>query len=482
MRRVLQSFLPLWCILLLLVLIPPWALGRDIWTDEAFTVSYTRHASLADVLEDVRKNEETPPLSSVLAWLWARVAGASAESIRALSLLYAVLAVGLFTDYAQRALSQTEALIAGGILAASPLLGGYVLEARAYTLTLLLTVCCVVLFERLWGHPGDRIALAGYALAGAALLLTSYLGVALLVAHNMCWAGSALWRRAWRRLLGWLGAQLFIAGVFLWWLPALLGRLQIVLAFTPYKGVTPLNHALAMVGVVMHGRVTSAWVIVWLVVSALIWALIIIAAASELQRRETFVLRVFVLPALVLLVTLVAIEAAASRYLMTLLPGASLAAARGWRALQPERPRLALALICVVLGGMLLYRLPARLSQPPAPAWQPLAAYVAQHVAPGDRLIFQPPYDLRTFEYYYRGPGLPLLGARHYDDFYYADGYSFTDSWTADEALAAAEGARRVWVVQNPGSASPKPALPLLLLDERTFGALALRLYARPAP
>jgi uncharacterized membrane protein len=452
-------------------------LGRDLWSDEAFTVSYARHTHIADVLTDVRKNEETPPLSSVLVWLWSRVAGPRVEAIRALSLLYAVLAVGLFVGMAQRLLSHPAALIAGVIMAASPLVGAYALEARGYTLTLLLGVCCIALFERLRERPADRAALAGYALAGAALVLTSYLGIALLAAHNLSWAIIAVRRGEWRRRLGWIGAQLFIAGAMLWWLPVLLERLRIIPELTPYAGVTPLDHALVMVGLVMHGRVVSAWVVVWVVVSALVWALIGIAAAAEGARGEWRVIRVFGLPALALLTTLLAIEAIGPRYLMLLVPGAALAVARGWELLSQRSPRLAHALVGIVLVGMLVYRLPVRLSQPLPSSWEPLAAYLVEHAAPGDAVIFQPPYDLRTFEYYYHGPALSLLGARHYDDFYHVDGHSFYQSWTADEALAAAGVSRRLWVVQNGGGGSPRPALPLALLGRHQFGGLELRLY-----
>jgi 4-amino-4-deoxy-L-arabinose transferase-like glycosyltransferase len=480
-RRVVIGLLPLWCVLLLLALTPPWLLSRDLWTDEAYTVSYANHASLADVLEDVRKNEETPPLSSMLVWLWARVAGPSVEAIRLLSLLQAMAAVGLFVVYSRRSLSVSEAVVAGVVLITSPLLGGYVLEARGYMLTLLLGVCCMVLFERLRQRPEEWRTALGYALAGGALLLTTYLGIALLLAHNIAWLSTMFRRRTWRSVLLWLAAQCTIAAAGLWWLPVLLDRLEIIPALTPYTGVTPLDHALVMAGVVMHGPVLSKWIVVWLAVSVAIWALMLTGAVAELRRGQSFVVRTFVLPAAVLLATLAAIEAVGPRYLMLLLPGAALATARGWKVMTDGAPVLARVLLCVVVGGLLLWRIPVRISQPQPAAWQPLAAYIAAHAQPDDVVLFQPPYDLRTFEYYYHGPALPLLGARHYDDFYYTQGHSFRNSWEPAEAMVAARAGRRVWVVQNPGRAAPKPDLPLALLDKHDFGPLALRLYALPA-
>ncbi|NJN68470.1 MAG: hypothetical protein HC884_18045 [Chloroflexaceae bacterium] len=77
-----RRWLPLWGMLLLLATTPFSQLPRDLWTDEAFTASYTTHSTVGLVLEDVRKNEETPPLYFLLIWLWSRVAGASEVALR----------------------------------------------------------------------------------------------------------------------------------------------------------------------------------------------------------------------------------------------------------------------------------------------------------------------------------------------------------------------------------------------------------------
>src|SRR5919108_2762416 len=215
-RQAWQRFLPLWCVLLLLALLPFSMLQRDLWTDEAFTASYVAHPTLDMVLEDVRRNEETPPIYFLLVWLWARVAGQSEIALRAPSLLLGVLAAALFARCVRRWLAAPEALLAGTILAVAPLVSSYLVEARGYTLTLLLTIVCVAAFERLYRRPESVAALVGYALAATALILTSYFGVAIVVAHNLIWAAALLrWRGAWRRrLVSWCAVQLFVgAGV-----------------------------------------------------------------------------------------------------------------------------------------------------------------------------------------------------------------------------------------------------------------------------
>src|SRR6266542_1630807 len=88
-----RRYLPLWCVLLLLAMTPWNTFGRDLDVDEVFTVSYTAHPTPALVLDDVRKNEETPPLYFLLTWCWAQLFGGGAVAIRTFSLLCGLLAV-----------------------------------------------------------------------------------------------------------------------------------------------------------------------------------------------------------------------------------------------------------------------------------------------------------------------------------------------------------------------------------------------------
>jgi hypothetical protein len=54
-----QRWLPLCRVALMLLLAPFGAMQRDLWTDEAFTASYTARPNLSMLIEDVRKNNES---------------------------------------------------------------------------------------------------------------------------------------------------------------------------------------------------------------------------------------------------------------------------------------------------------------------------------------------------------------------------------------------------------------------------------------
>lgn len=445
--------LPLWCALLLVACTPFSALGRDLWTDEAYSASYTFHPTLLGVLDDVRKNEETPPVYFILTWLWARPFGHSEVALRGFSLLAGALAVALFARLAQRRLPPASALVAAGVMTAAPLVSLYLLEARGYTLTLLLAVGCVIAFERLYEAPRSGRALVAYSLVAAALFLTSYFGVALLLAHNVVWLLRLARARAHRvpLLLRWCGAQAIIAACVLLWLPALLYQMQVAPAVTAFWGEGLADYGWLALSLLLNSRPRAAALLpLWLLLAALSWVLIAVALLRARWHDDGLAARAFGWPALLLLLLVIWMQVVASRYLLVLLPGAALAIGLGAAALRQRLPRLGAALPWLLVAGLLAYRAPALLAPPDEQRWHALADHVAQHADPTrDVVLFHPPWDQRVFEYYYRGPALPLLGAHHYDDFYYTQGHQLRSSWTPAEVLAALPPGRRVWVFYN---------------------------------
>src|SRR4029078_621655 len=115
-------FLPIWCVLIMLLLsmLSYGLFQRDLYTDEAFRTSYTAHTSIGAVLEDVRKNEQTPPVYFVVLWLWAIVAGHGEVALRVLSLLLGLAAAYVFARLARRWLAPAEAIVAGIVFASVP--------------------------------------------------------------------------------------------------------------------------------------------------------------------------------------------------------------------------------------------------------------------------------------------------------------------------------------------------------------------------
>lgn len=478
----LSPYLAIWCVAAMLALtaIAYPVLQRDLWTDEAFSASYTQHSSVGALLDDVRKNEETPPGYFLALWLWSRLAGQGELALRAFSLLCGLVAAGLFAELARRWLAPAAAAVAAAVFALSPVLARYLVEVRGYTLLLLLALLCIVAFERLYREPTRTAALAAYTLAAAALFLTTYFGAALILAHNLIWLAMLLRRPdGWpRRLIGWCAAQIGIALLIAPWLPSLLYQIKVAPAVSPFEGAQPIHYLLLLLMMPMHTAPGTAWSGLWLLLALAGWALLAIGAWRAEGAERGLLLRTLGVPALTLLGLILWMQAVGPRYLMTLLPGVALAIGLGGAALWRRAPRLAAPALYAGLAALLVYRLSGASAPAADRPWSALVPQLAAQVDPAsDVVLLHPPYEQRTFAYYYRGPALQLAGANDYDDFYYAQGHVLRTAWSLADAVQAARGGRRIWVFYNPLLGAPRLDLPYRQAGHWSAGALELALY-----
>jgi hypothetical protein len=148
----------------------------DFWADEIATHRAVADRTPGDVLVVIQAGEGAPHLYYLLAWAWSGVLGAGEAGLRSLS----AIAGALVTPVAYLTLRQvglrTEALIAGGLAAVSPLLVWYGQEARMYSLLTLLTAAALFFFVRLLVNFDVR-ALIAWSIACVAALLTHYFAV-----------------------------------------------------------------------------------------------------------------------------------------------------------------------------------------------------------------------------------------------------------------------------------------------------------------
>jgi 4-amino-4-deoxy-L-arabinose transferase-like glycosyltransferase len=523
----LHQWFPYLPVLLLLALLPFHALQqRPLWSDEAFTASYTAHPTPGLLLEDVRKNEETPPLYFLLLWGWVQLVGQSELALRLPSLLAGIAAVALFIFLLQTWYSSTVALIAGSFLAMHPLLAYYQTEARGYTLLMLMTIVCMAAFEYLLHHPQRTAARVGYVLAASLLFLTSYFSIVILVTHTVVWLYRTRNPASRPLLLPWLLIQGGIALIILPWLPSLLYQIQVGQAVT-FDTRLQANTIYLLAMVLMTGIPPQSMLFVWLGLAVGFWALLLyglLAPASptrnlsvkamqgHTQRRKDakgyagdgclptesirplllnlhdpgsaggspaferarcprsqacpspipplptksirpLLLRTTVLPLVFFLLLIILLQVGTARYLLLLIPGIALSIAAGWETLRHRRPQTGGILGGCLLVGMLLYRLtdvftPVHHEQ----AWEPFTTYIAQHADPEkDVVLFHPPWEQRTFEYYYQGPPLQLQGAHDYDTFYAVEGHDFATTWTITQAVAHTQDSQAVWLLHNAG-------------------------------
>lgn len=480
----LARWLPLWCALVALLLVPYPALQRDLWTDEAFTASYTSYATIDQVLNDVRKNEETPPLSFLLTWVWAQMFGSSEVALRLVPLICGLLAIGLFTWFAQQNLPRRQAAIAGITLTLAPLVTSFLMEARSYAPTLLLSVICLIAFENVYHNPLRLKAYLHYAIIATTLFLTSYFSVSLLLAHNLIWLIALIRnpeQRA-RRTLLWATTQVAVFAMIGLWVPAMFYQMIVSEATTSSAAGLRAFYVLDL-SMLVHVPPNNAWRWLWLPLAALVWLLSKVALGYSRRHDQGLVLRTFGGPLLVLAGLVAWMGVVAPRYLVVLLPGAALAVAQGGLALNRLRPRLGFYLIIALQTGLLTYQLAGAALPRPVKPWSALTRTIALEANPQtDVVLFHPPWDQRIFEYYYDGPALPLLGAHDYDTFYYKDRtHDLDTTWTSQQAFMATQGYRRVWIFYDQMFHTvPQLGLPYRRLGHWQSDRLELFLYEVP--
>ena len=177
--------------------------GYSLWYDELFTAQVVR-LSLGDIVRAAVQGQDIagylPGVAPsynfpyyVVAELWAAVPGLGGDtSLRVLSLLTAAGGLALVTRAVARLTGRAPAVLAGTVLAASPLLLEQSVEARSYGLVLLATGGAALGLVR-WLQEAPR-GLVLFGVAGAAMGLMHWFSVTVLVAFVV--AAVVLRRRA----------------------------------------------------------------------------------------------------------------------------------------------------------------------------------------------------------------------------------------------------------------------------------------------
>ncbi|MGD0863844.1 MAG: glycosyltransferase family 39 protein [Candidatus Limnocylindrales bacterium] len=139
---------------------------QQLFRDEA-TSWYLASHSLGDMLR-LGAQETFPPLYIALLKCWMAVFGDSEAAIRSLSVVAGIATVIVTWRWARDALGETEAWIAGIVVAFSPLLVGNSRDARMYSLEGLFATSAWWVIWLLIAHDDDwtrrRRAVAGIAL------------------------------------------------------------------------------------------------------------------------------------------------------------------------------------------------------------------------------------------------------------------------------------------------------------------------------
>lgn len=154
---------------------------QSLWLDEIYTREIASESSLAGLWRHIQATESTPPLYYCLEWL---VGARSAIAMRVIPALALTASVPVAYLAFRRLVAQRAALAAAAMLAVSPMLVFYSVDARSYGLLVLTSLLSVWAFTAVLEH-GDRRRYGWWLLASVSCVWTHYFGAVIVAGEAL---------------------------------------------------------------------------------------------------------------------------------------------------------------------------------------------------------------------------------------------------------------------------------------------------------
>ena len=203
------------------------SLNREIWVDEAYSLT-TSSFSISDIFFISLNFEGNPPLYFLLLGIW-RMLDSSVFFARLLSIVFTVLATGVFYKILRFFMQKNHALLIIILLIFNPFLIFIADNVRYYTLVFLFCNLVIYFFFKffLYGTVSTK-KLVGFSLISGLAIATQYQTVFLLFALGI----SLLFVKGWRLFWQYLISMIFPLVVFVFMITYLF---QVVDTLSGYK-------------------------------------------------------------------------------------------------------------------------------------------------------------------------------------------------------------------------------------------------------
>lgn len=431
--------------------------SQSLWLDEGGTWSEATGRSWLSLFGDLFSPRQSYPLYHLLMKVWTSVFGDSELALRAPSALAGALAVVLLYHLAWRLSTPTVAWVAAGLLAINPFGLWQSQDAKVYSMLMAAVLWSNLVLLDLLDQTKPKQVWLWFAsvvlcLSLHRLALLHVLGQVLVLALHFRQA-------AWHKWL-WLGFGLlslgFVAGI-------MFGLRQDPNAPPIGRTIGAFQAAWLLLGRLSFDRSSSD----------LTWRLLPVglALASGLwltrsHPRRNIILSLWLLPTLLFLAVLAAGSPLYEpRYLSFSLPLFCLILALGLAGIAQQRWLSAGSIVAITgLSAWLVFQQPYGIWSGNAVKedYRGAVQMLAEHVAPDDVVIVQPPYIATLYQYYASrvtpdalpvARGFGRIGAIGYDQGEFDNDYA---------ALLA--GQRRGWLLIAPENAKaidpPNPQYP----------------------
>ena len=362
---------------------------RSLWLDEAVSV----HIAQMDIVGIIRASraDTTPPLYYLALGAFERLFGISEAAVRALSVLASAATGSALFLLARRRLGTFAAWFASALFLLSDANLRYSREARPYALASFLCVISFALFLRALDRR-TRGAWVAVAVANAALVFTHYTAGFVVVAQGL----ALVW--PWR---GWAAVRRFalfhavvVALILAWTIGLLIDGQHLKMNWLPAPSLSQFGNALAWS---VGGRGAGGKLAVLLVTVGTAFAMARYRRSTPPWTRLAPFALWSLAPPLLAFVALFHVRCIHPRYLLYATSGVILLWATVVDALPSRRARafgaIAACFVSAIGFGAVLHR--------PADADWRSAADIAHATPAGTRILLVPPWESRTFAYYY---------------------------------------------------------------------------------
>ena len=374
-----------------------WHLGvRDIWTDEAISISIAQ-LPWHEFRRVITNREANAAFFELLLKLWTATFGTSETAVRSLSALAGILTIPLLFAMARRFTRDSIGLIAAAFLAVNAFHIRYSQEARGYALATLLVVISTWLFLRMREKRGGTVA---YVIVSVIAIYTHMFAVFVIAAHFL----SALFeaRDVRRRALSALAAIAVLAAPL-----ALFAKTKDVgqIAWIEPPSLAGIADTIwKMSG--HDGRVLSTLFLIGVVAGAIFLLSRPRNVISDMPHRTAGVVLLCgcaLLPFLLALLISLRKPIFLPRYLIVALPALliliAVAIAPGVSSRLIRTAQVAIVVVYVALSLHATASFYTTPFDPPPQNWRALVQMVDAQAVSDDTVIFYHPYMRMPFEY-----------------------------------------------------------------------------------
>lgn len=210
----------IWLILAVGLILRLVSLDQSLWLDEAINVLAAKSNSFWQILTEYPKFDFHPPGYFLILWGWIRIFGYSEVAVRMPSVIFGVATVWIVFLIGKKLISENLGVLAALILATSPLHIYYSQEARMYSFAAFAVTLNFFLFIKFLKKEYSKVFLI---LSNLLIFLSDYLTYFIFPAQFIF----LLITKKTQFIKTWLTVLIITIVSFIWWLPILVGQVNI---------------------------------------------------------------------------------------------------------------------------------------------------------------------------------------------------------------------------------------------------------------